>query len=172
MTHNADSGMDPLLERSLSRRDLLRTGAMGMGAVAFAAFLAACSKDEATTTGGSSGGGGGLTTVPDDGSTVNLDDLIAAAQDEGTINTIALPPDWANYGAIMDTFNTTYQIKVANASPNGSSADELQAVKSLAGQDRAPDVLDVGPSFAIQGAAGEPVRERTRCRRGTRSPTP
>ena len=151
--HDDDSGLDPLMAHSLSRRDLLRHGAMGMGAVAFAAFLAACSNnDNGGGGGGGTGGGGGLTEPPSDGSTVNIDDLAAAAKNEGTLNTIALPPDWANYGEIMQTFGTTYGIKVANASPNGTSSDELQAVKSLAGQDRAPDVLDVSPGFAAQGA--------------------
>jgi putative spermidine/putrescine transport system substrate-binding protein len=151
--HDDDSGLDPLMAHSLSRRDLLRHGAMGMGAVAFAAFLAACSNnDNGGGGGGTTGGGGGLTTPPSDGSTVSIDDLAAAAKDEGTINTIALPPDWANYGEIMSTFSSTYGIDVKNASPNGSSSDEITAVKSLAGQDRAPDVLDVSPGFAIQGA--------------------
>lgn len=140
------------MARELSRRDLLRQGAMGMGAVAFAAFLAACSNDNGGGGGGTTGGGGGLTTPPSDGSTVSIDDLAAAAKGEGTINTIALPPDWANYGEIMSTFSSTYGIDVKNASPNGSSSDEITAVKSLAGQDRAPDVLDVSPGFAIQGA--------------------
>jgi putative spermidine/putrescine transport system substrate-binding protein len=145
--------MEPLMARELSRRDLLRQGAMGMGAVAFAAFLAACSKDNGGGGGATTGGGGGLTTPPSDGSTVSIDDLAAAATAEGgAINTIALPPDWANYGEIMSTFSSTYSIDVKNASPNGTSADELTAVKSLAGQDRAPDVLDVSPGFAIQGA--------------------
>jgi putative spermidine/putrescine transport system substrate-binding protein len=144
--------MEPLMARELSRRDLLRQGAMGMGAVAFAAFLAACNNDNGGGGGGSTGGGGGLTAPPSDGSAVSIDDLAAAAKGEGTLNTIALPPDWANYGEIMSTFGSQYGIEVKNASPNGTSSDELTAVKSLAGQDRAPDVLDVSPGFAIQGA--------------------
>jgi putative spermidine/putrescine transport system substrate-binding protein len=82
-----------------------------------------------------------------------MSDLIAAAKKEGTLNTIALPPDWANYGEIMETFRKKYGIKVVNANPNASSAEENQAVVSLKGQKRAPDVLDVGPAFAIQGKA-------------------
>jgi putative spermidine/putrescine transport system substrate-binding protein len=78
--------------------------------------------------------------------------LVAAAKKEGALNVIALPPDWANYGEIIDAFTKKYGIKITSASPNASSAEELQAVKSLKGQMRAPDVLDVGPAFAIQGA--------------------
>jgi putative spermidine/putrescine transport system substrate-binding protein len=79
-------------------------------------------------------------------------DLVAAAKKEGGLNTIALPPDWANYGEIMSTFQKMYGIKITNANPNGSSAEENQAIVSLKGQKRAPDVVDVGPAFAIQGA--------------------
>lgn len=82
----------------------------------------------------------------------SLADLIAAAKQEGTLNTIALPPDWANYGEIMAAFQKKYGIKIVNANPNGSSAEENQAIVSLKGQKRAPDVVDVGPAFAIQGA--------------------
>jgi putative spermidine/putrescine transport system substrate-binding protein len=83
-----------------------------------------------------------------------MEDLIAAAKDEGRINTIALPPDWANYGEIMKAFQTKYGLRLTNASPNASSAEENEAVKALKGQDRAPDVLDVGPAFAAEGKAG------------------
>lgn len=141
---------------TLSRRELLRRGGVGAGSVAFAAFLAACGKNSDTSGSGSTGGatgGGGLTTPPDSGAGVNMDDLLAAANDEGALNTIALPPDWANYGEVMDTFTAKYgSVKLTNANPNGSSSDELTSVKSLNGQDRAPDVVDVSPAFAAQGA--------------------
>jgi putative spermidine/putrescine transport system substrate-binding protein len=78
--------------------------------------------------------------------------LVSAAKKEGKLNTIALPPTWANYGEIMATFQRKYGIKITNANPNGSSAEENQAVVSLKGQGRAPDVVDDGPAFAIQGA--------------------
>jgi putative spermidine/putrescine transport system substrate-binding protein len=87
------------------------------------------------------------------GADIDLAELEACAKDEGTLNTIALPPDWANYGEIMKTFGDKYGIRVVNASPNASSAEENEAVKALKGQDRAPDVLDVGPAFAEEGKA-------------------
>jgi putative spermidine/putrescine transport system substrate-binding protein len=79
--------------------------------------------------------------------------LIKAAKKEGHLNTIALPPDWANYGEIMDTFQKKYGIKISNSNPDGSSAEENQAVSSLKGDSRAPDVVDDGPAFAISGTA-------------------
>ncbi|ULH17230.1 ABC transporter substrate-binding protein (plasmid) [Deinococcus sp. KNUC1210] len=77
--------------------------------------------------------------------------IVTAGKKDGNLNTIALPPDWANYGEIMDTFQKMYGLKLTNASPDISSAEELQAIRSLKGQRRSPDVVDVGPAFAIQG---------------------
>ncbi len=133
-------------DRRLTRRDLLVRGAGAAGALAIGPILAACGGN-----GGGEGGGGALSSPPTDGSAVALNDLVTAAKDEGAINTIALPPDWANYGEIMQAFQTKYGLKLTNATPNASSAEELEAVKSLEGQDRAPDVLDVSPAFAAQG---------------------
>ena len=79
--------------------------------------------------------------------------LIAAAKKDGGLNTIALPPDWANYRKMISEFERLYGIRIHNASPDASSAQELQAVRSLKGQSRGPDVVDVGPSFALIGAA-------------------
>lgn len=78
--------------------------------------------------------------------------LIGAAKHEGHLNTIALPPDWANYGAIITTFEKKYGIKIKNAAPDDTSAEELQSIRSMRGQSRGPDVVDVGLSFALDGA--------------------
>jgi putative spermidine/putrescine transport system substrate-binding protein len=89
---------------------------------------------------------------PDVGTAAGMKDLIAKAKKEGHLNTIALPPDWANYGEIMSTFQKKYGIKISNANPDGSSAEENEAVRSLKGDSRAPDAVDDGPAFAISGA--------------------
>jgi putative spermidine/putrescine transport system substrate-binding protein len=81
-----------------------------------------------------------------------LADLVKAAKKEGKLNTIALPPDWANYGEALSTFQKKYGIKITNDNPDGSSAQENEAIRSLKGDSRAPDVVDVGVSFAIAGA--------------------
>jgi putative spermidine/putrescine transport system substrate-binding protein len=82
-----------------------------------------------------------------------MDALVAAAKAEGALNVIALPRTWANYGAIMDAFTAKYGIKITDANPDGSSQDELNAVKQLGASNRAPDVLDVGQAAAVNGAA-------------------
>jgi putative spermidine/putrescine transport system substrate-binding protein len=78
--------------------------------------------------------------------------LIKNAKKEGKLNTIALPRDWANYGELMDTFAKKYKISITNDNPDGSSAQENEAIRSLKGDSRAPDAVDVGVSFAIAGA--------------------
>ena len=120
-----------LEESRLTRRSLLRRGVVfGAGLTALPAIAAACGGDE-TSTSGATGTGGGTPEVPASGADISMDDLIAAAKEEGTLNTIALPPDWANYGEIMDTFQKKYPVKITNDNPNGSSAEENQAVTSL-----------------------------------------
>ena len=79
--------------------------------------------------------------------------LVKAAEAEGKLNVITLPSDWANYGAIMKDFTAKYHIKISDAIPEGSSGQEIQAVQSEKGQSRAPDVVDVGTPFALEGAS-------------------
>lgn len=75
--------------------------------------------------------------------------LVKAAKKEGTLNVIALPPNWANYGAMISTFQKKYNIKVNSENPNGSSQDEINAIIADKGRSTNPDVIDVGTNFAI-----------------------
>ncbi|MCW2963958.1 MAG: Integrase catalytic region [Actinomycetia bacterium] len=86
------------------------------------------------------------------GTAAGMATLIKNAKKEGTLNAIALPRDWANYGELMDTFSKKYGIKITDDNPDGSSAQENEAIRSLKGDSRAPDAVDVGVSFAISGA--------------------
>jgi putative spermidine/putrescine transport system substrate-binding protein len=74
--------------------------------------------------------------------------LVAAAKKEGTLNVITLPTNWANYGTIIKDFSKKYGIKVNSYNPDGSSQDEINAVVQDKGRAQAPDVLDVGTSYA------------------------
>ena len=78
-----------------------------------------------------------------------LDALIAAAQAEGELNVIALPDNWANYGAIKAAFEEKYGITVNSADPDISSAEEIAAADNLKGQDTAPDVFDLGTAVTL-----------------------
>lgn len=75
--------------------------------------------------------------------------LVAAAKAEGRLNIIAVPRNWANYGAIIDGFTARYGIPITSDNPDGSSQDEVDAVKNLGTTSRAPDVLDVGMAVAL-----------------------
>jgi putative spermidine/putrescine transport system substrate-binding protein len=85
------------------------------------------------------------------GSTV--EEIAAAAKEEGQVNLIALPDSWANYKGILESFRTTYGIEAPVQNPDASSADELTAVKTLRGQPDMPDALDIGPSFTEQATS-------------------
>jgi putative spermidine/putrescine transport system substrate-binding protein len=106
---------------------------------------------------GSSGGGSSKSTNASTATSVaafgGMNGLIAAAKKEGHLNVITLPSNWANYGTIMKDFTAKYGIKITDENPDGSSQDELNAIKELKGQKRAPDVFDLGTSFAATGAA-------------------
>jgi putative spermidine/putrescine transport system substrate-binding protein len=87
------------------------------------------------------------------GKSVSMKEIVAEAKKEGKLNVIALPHDWANYGEMISTFKKKYGLAMDEQNPNGTSAQENQAVQSLKGDPRAPDAVDDGPPFAIAGTA-------------------
>ncbi|MFD1663529.1 ABC transporter substrate-binding protein [Streptomyces caeni] len=78
--------------------------------------------------------------------------LTAAAKREGMLRAIALPRDWANYGGLIDGFEKKYGIKVTVDDPLAHSEDELDTVRRSGKRPTAPDVIDVGDTFARAGA--------------------
>lgn len=82
-----------------------------------------------------------------------IDGLIAAAKAEGNLNTIALPHDWANYGAVIDCFKSMYGITVNEQAPDASSKEEIAAADANKGTDKAPDVFDLGTAVALESTA-------------------
>ena len=119
---------------------------LGLAVVAFV-VVTAC---------GSSSGGGSASCSETQAKTATSastcgghDALVAAAKAEGKLNVIALPRDWANYGAILDGFQAKYGIAITSDNPDGSSQDEVNAVQQLGTTSRAPDVLDVGMAVAL-----------------------
>jgi putative spermidine/putrescine transport system substrate-binding protein len=77
---------------------------LGLAGLAAASLLAAgCGSSSSSSSGGynwsnatSAAAGGGMSA------------LVAAAKKEGTLNVIALPNNWANYGTIIKDFTTKY----------------------------------------------------------------
>jgi putative spermidine/putrescine transport system substrate-binding protein len=119
----------------------------GLAAVAVLALGAAgCSS---SGSGGTTSGGTNWATVTSVQAGGGMKALITAAKKEGTLNVIALPPTWANYGNIIKEFTKLYGIKVNSANPDGSSQDEVNAVKQENGTAAAPDVLDIGLAVAV-----------------------
>ena len=112
------------------------------------ALLAACGEapQQQGAAEGEAEGAAAATSVEDFG---GFDALVAAAQEEGQLNVIALPPDWANYGEVISTFQETYDITVNSAQPDASSQEEINAANQLRGTDRAPDVFDLGLNVAL-----------------------
>ncbi|MBB2989267.1 putative spermidine/putrescine transport system substrate-binding protein [Mycolicibacterium iranicum] len=82
-----------------------------------------------------------------------MEGLVEAARAEGELNVIALPPDWANYGAVISAFSEKYSIKVNSAQPDASSQDEINAATQQKGRSSAPDVFDLGQSVALSNTA-------------------
>jgi len=77
-----------------------------------------------------------------------MDALVKAAQKEGKLNVVTLPRDWANYGEAMDLFSKAFGIKISDDNPDGSSAYEIQTVKT-APASKVPDAVDVGITYAL-----------------------
>lgn len=108
--------------------------------------LSACTATSADTPDASAG-----TAAADETSCgTTVDQIAAAAADEGKVNLIALPDTWANYAGILASFRDTYGIEAPVANPDASSADEITAIQTLRGQADMPEVVDVGPSFTQQ----------------------
>jgi putative spermidine/putrescine transport system substrate-binding protein len=121
------------------------------GFAAVALLVAGCSSSASSS--GSSGSGGtsaaNWSTETTAAAGGGMTALVAAAKKEGTLNVIALPPTWANYGAIISTFEKKYGITINSALPDGSSQQEVNAIKQENGSPKAPDVVDVGLAVAL-----------------------
>jgi putative spermidine/putrescine transport system substrate-binding protein len=128
----------------LSRRELLRRGSLGTAGVlslgALVTLLDACSS------GGSSASSGPLPAALGGG---GLADLVKKAKGEGRLNVLGVPPDWANYGVQISSYTSKYGIPITSEGADDSSAEEIQAIKSLKGQAREPDTFDVSPTYAL-----------------------
>ncbi|GAA5013619.1 ABC transporter substrate-binding protein [Kitasatospora paranensis] len=132
-----------------------RAAALAAVLTAAALSLSACGSAGSTSTGSGDTAKTGAKAAKDATSATDLggmDALVAAAKKEGKLHVITLPKDWANYGKIMDAFKAKYGIEIEDENPDGSSQDEINAITSRKGQDRAPDVVDLGSAFALSAA--------------------
>ena len=120
-----------------------------LGSVLVVAGIAGCAPPEKKA----EGAGASAATATSAADLGGLDGLVAAAKAEGQLNVIALPPDWANYGAILKAFGDKYGITVNSAQPDAASQDEINAATQQKGKSTAPDVFDLGQSVALANTA-------------------
>jgi putative spermidine/putrescine transport system substrate-binding protein len=130
-----------LAESDISRSQMLKRSAAAAAGLTIIATPAAAWASRSR----------GAATPPTKGRGFSIKEMAAEAKKEGAINLIALPPDWANYGEIMSTFKSKYGLNLTDTNPDGSSAQENEAIRSLKGDNRAPDAVDVGIAFAVSG---------------------
>src|SRR5205085_2199122 len=89
-----------LEEEGISRSSMLRRSA----AAAFGLTILGSASTALGATGAR------LASPPVKETAAGLADLVKHAKKEGHLNTIALPPDWANYGELISTFQKKYGI--------------------------------------------------------------
>jgi putative spermidine/putrescine transport system substrate-binding protein len=119
----------------LSRRDFLKLSMV----TGFSAFLASCASS--ATPGGEAGAD-----LLASGESIPMDTLLEMAQAEESLTTIALPHDWANYGEMIETYKSKFNMKVNELNPDAGSSDELEAIRANKDSKgpQAPDVIDIG----------------------------
>jgi putative spermidine/putrescine transport system substrate-binding protein len=113
------------------------------------AGLVACAPPQKDNSGGETKSGVKVNEAKSAADFGGMDALVEAAKKEGELNVIALPPDWANYGAIIKAFSDKYGIKVNSAQPDAASQDEVNAANQQKGKSSAPDVFDLGQAVAL-----------------------
>jgi len=138
-----------------NRRDFLkRAGAVGLSGTALTAFLEAC---------GNSGGSGSSssTTTPNLAGPIDMQTLMSHAKQEGELQAIGIPPDWADYADILAGYTNNFSVPVSyKVEQNFSSAQELVVFKNSKSHAHG-DIGDVGFKFgpvAIQQGLVTPYK--------------
>ena len=144
MNNTVNERTNVLVSRSFTHRVALLTAASALA-------LIACGGDDSSSSSDTPPASTTAETAPT--SEAGSDDPIAALYEEckaeGKVNLIALPDEWANYKGILQSFRDKYPgIDNPVANPDASSAEEMEAVETLAGQDDMPDNVDVSPAIA------------------------
>jgi putative spermidine/putrescine transport system substrate-binding protein len=142
---------------SSSSSAAMTAGAMTSGAKASAAMTTGAMTSGSASPAMSSGAGSSVAAMTGSAATATsaaamggMDALVAAANKEGALNVIALPPDWSDYKEVIAGFQAKYpQIKLTSQQPDDSSAQEIQAAVTTKGTSQAPDVFDIGAAVTL-----------------------
>ena len=127
-----------------------RNRALGASLAAVLALgaVAACAPPAKDNSSG--GGGSDAATATSAADVGGMDALVKAAKKEGTLNVIALPPDWANYGNDhQDASRTSTASRSTPTSRTRPARTRSTPRTSSRAPDRAPDVFDLGQSVAL-----------------------
>jgi len=138
-----------------TRQTASRVGARFAVVALVIVTAAACGADSGPSRSGAASQQPGSSADSSAGSSASTDplaELVAAAEKEGSLTTIALAHDWCNYGEALKTFTSRYAITLTELNPDAGFADQIAAIKAgKATKDpQAPDVIDVGLAFAAQ----------------------
>lgn len=139
---------DSLFSHLANRRKFLKqAGALGLSSAAFAAFLQACG-GQPTTTG--TPGGNPATEQVNMAGPIELKTLAEKAKAEGKLEALGIPPDWANFGEILDAYTKNYGVEIDyKAASEMSSAEELEVFEKSKQRPKG-DIGDVGLKFGPQ----------------------
>ena len=127
-----------------------------VGVAAIALLVAACSSSATTAPAASTAASAAPAAAKDATSAAamgGVDAVCAAGKAEGTLNLIATPPDWANYGQMITDFTAKYGIKIVSDQPDADSQTEITTAQQLAGTGRQPDIFDLGTVVALANTA-------------------
>lgn len=121
-----------------NRRDFIkRAGALGFSATALSAFLEACGSSGTTSSSNSSINMAGP---------IDMQTLITHAKQEGKLEAIGIPPEWADYKDILAGYTSKYVPIDYKAEAEFSSAQELEVFKNSIHHPHG-DIGDVGFKF-------------------------
>src|SRR5215213_5943503 len=99
--------------QNLTRRRFLKLStAAGFGALLAACGSATTTTPPAATSAPAAAAPTAMTAGPAASAAMSMDELVAAAKQEGTLSTIALPHDWLNYGEMIEGFKKKYSLEV------------------------------------------------------------
>ncbi|GHO78389.1 iron ABC transporter substrate-binding protein [Ktedonobacter sp. SOSP1-85] len=126
-------------ERYARRLFFKQAGALGLSAASLSAFLAACGSATSTTTASS----------VDLAGPIAIETLLEKAKKEGKLEAIGIPPEWADYKDILDTYTSKYVKVQYQAEAEFSSAQELEVFKKSKLHPHG-DIGDVGFKFGPQ----------------------